>query len=159
MVIKPINQTGARLPLRKFSDKLHAFLANVSIAVGHIKGKTCLPLPPSEPASGANANYKDKVHLLESAVITWTKQIKYILKQDPEALLKRGSNPTPDVEIDFWKHKSTNLNSIFDQLQSDKVRKVLRFLDLSKAHTVHPLQSSVKRCSLLDWKQTIISNI
>ena len=69
---------------KEVSDKLHAFLANVSIAVGQIKGKTCLPLPPIEPASGANANYKDKVHLLESAVITWTKQIKYILKQDPE---------------------------------------------------------------------------
>ena len=39
---------------KEVTDKLHAFLANVSIAVGQMR-KTCLPLPPIEPASGANA--------------------------------------------------------------------------------------------------------
>ena len=40
---------------------------------------------------------KDRIHLLEGAVITWTKQIKNVLKQDPESMLKQGLHPTPDV--------------------------------------------------------------
>lgn len=34
-------------------------------------------------------------------------------------------HPTPDVEIEFWRNKGGNLNSIFDQLQSPKIRKVI----------------------------------
>ena len=31
---------------------------------------------------------KERIHVLEGALITWTKQIKAVLKQDPEQLLK-----------------------------------------------------------------------
>jgi len=48
------------------------------------------------------------------AIITWTKQIKNVLKQDPESALKNGNHPDPLTEIDFWKSKSENLNSICD---------------------------------------------
>lgn len=30
-----------------------------------------------------------RLHLLEGAVVTWTKQIRHVLKQDPETLLKQ----------------------------------------------------------------------
>ena len=33
------------------------------------------------------------------SIMTWTKQIKNILKQEPEQALKSGSNPGPHVEI------------------------------------------------------------
>uniref|UniRef100_K3X576 AAA+ ATPase domain-containing protein n=1 Tax=Globisporangium ultimum (strain ATCC 200006 / CBS 805.95 / DAOM BR144) TaxID=431595 RepID=K3X576_GLOUD len=95
---------------------------------------------------------KDQVHGLEGCLITWTKQIKNILKQDPESMLnsnsngkRSGSNTSlgsgsgasvhvgPMEELHFWAAKSTNLNSIFAQLQSDSVRKVLQYLDASKS--------------------------
>jgi hypothetical protein len=52
-----------------------------------------LPLPTGdaatqEPASAAAD--KAKIHILESAVVTWTKQIKSVLKADPDAALKVG---------------------------------------------------------------------
>ena len=121
------------------SNNLHAFLANVSITMGQIKGTTALPLPPVGNASAGagqqmnNTMFKDRVHLFESAVITWTKQIKKILHRDPETSLKAGLNPTPDKELEFWTFQSVNLNSIYDQLQSEQVRMVLRFLDMSKS--------------------------
>ena len=31
---------------------------------------------------------KDRIHVLEGTLITWTKQIKAVLKQDPELILK-----------------------------------------------------------------------
>ena len=59
--------------------------------------------------------------------------LQNVLKQDPESLLKQGKHPPPEVEIDFWKTKAGNLNAIFDQLQSERVRKVLQFLDQARS--------------------------
>jgi hypothetical protein len=63
----------------------------------------------------------------------WTKQIKNVLKLDPDGLLKQGMHPTPDMEIEFWKSKAANLNAVFDQLQSTRIRKVLQFLESAKS--------------------------
>lgn len=71
--------------------------------------------------------------MVVGAIVTWTKQIRSVLKQDPEYQLKQGLHPTPDVEIEFWRNKAANLNSIFDQLQSPRIRSVLRALDKSKS--------------------------
>jgi len=62
--------------------------------------------------------------VLESAVVTWTRQIKNVLKTDPEAALKDGQHPGPLVEVDFWTAKAQNLNSIYEQLSGPKIRKV-----------------------------------
>ncbi|KAJ1456226.1 dynein heavy chain, N-terminal region 1-domain-containing protein [Pelagophyceae sp. CCMP2097] len=115
---------------REILDRFVAFLSSTTILCGHVKGETRLPMPPDEQA---DANVKNRISLLEGAVITWTKQIKSVLKQDPESQLKLGRDPTPDVEIEFWKSKANNLNSIFDQLQSQRIRRVLRALDLAKS--------------------------
>ena len=42
------------------------------------------------------------MHVLETAVVTWTRQIKNVLKQDPEQVLKSGSHPGPLEELAFW---------------------------------------------------------
>jgi hypothetical protein len=65
--------------------------AAVSISVGESKGQTTLPLPagdaaPQDTASAAGDNAK--IRILEAAVVTWTKQIKGVLKADPDAPLK-----------------------------------------------------------------------
>lgn len=131
-------------------DKLHGFLATVSITLGQTNGETCLPLPLTDMGStGPGASHttvpsKDKIHLLEGAVITWTKQIKMVLKMDPESRLKLGTNPSPDQEIAFWRVKAANLNSIFNQLQSDRIRKVLRVLDASKSTYCNPFAKLCK---------------
>lgn len=52
-----------------------------------------------------------------------------MLKQDPEIAFKDGKHPDPLAELRFWEHKSSNLNSIGDQLASDRIKKVLKFLD------------------------------
>ena len=82
--------------------------------------------------------------MFESAVITWTKQIKKILNRDPEDSLKSGQNPTPDKELAFWTFQSVNLNSIYDQLQSEQNRMVLRFLDMSKSTYCTPFANLIK---------------
>ena len=135
------------------SHNVHTFLANVSITLGQMGGTTALPMPPTgnskstqqqQNSTQSNAMFKDRVHLFESAVITWTKQIKKILNRDPEDSLKSGQNPTPDKELAFWTFQSVNLNSIYDQLQSEQNRMVLRFLDMSKSTYCTPFANLIK---------------
>ena len=53
-------------------------------------------------------------------------------------LVSQGLHPTPDMEIEFWKSKALNLNAVFDQLQSSRIRKVLQFLESAKSTCVSP---------------------
>ncbi len=68
----------------------------VLVTIGQIKGQTLLPLPAQStlPQSGAGSEMtlkdQDKIHILESAIVTWTKQIKNVLKADPDTPLKVG---------------------------------------------------------------------
>jgi len=118
LLTNPANQEGwGEVTSKAVADGLHKFLANVSITLSQTKGETCLPLPPMQgfmTPSPPSAN-KDRIHLLENAIILWTRQIKSVLKLDPETPLKMGQHPKPDAEIRFWSQKSKNLNAIFDQ--------------------------------------------
>jgi len=130
-------------------EKFHSFLAYTYVTIGQVKGRTLLPLPPSDVANSERTSSKDKAHILESknwcvlilnlaAIIHWQKQIKNVLKQDPENSLKDGKHPEPMTEIDFWKNKSENLNSICIQLNSDRIKKVLKFLEQNKSTYTTP---------------------
>ena len=77
LLSNPSNTTGwGDGAVKGVIEQLHSVLANVSITVGQSRGETCLPLPPLDPATAARMSSKDRIQLLEGAVITWTKQIK-----------------------------------------------------------------------------------
>ena len=122
LLCNPRNQDGwPEVITKEVVDNLHKFIANVYVTIGQMKGKTLLPLPPSEAKEDKSGTKdKDRIHVLESAVVTWTRQIKNVLKTDPETALKEGLNPGPLAELEFWAEKAANLNSIHDQLSGDK---------------------------------------
>jgi dynein heavy chain len=156
------NSWGGDLAQKEMSEIMRNVLSKVTIAFGESQGQTRLPLPPAGGKDdeistsafrartpvvkargkaaeigqkfGAATNSNERVHLFESAVVTWTKQIKKVLELDAEQAMKdRGPMSPPDAEIRFWETKAKKLNAIFEQLQRDRVRKILRFLDLSKS--------------------------
>lgn len=47
--------------------------------------------------------------------------------------MKGNNHPDPLTEVNFWKNKSENLNSICEQLVSEKIKKVLKFLEQNKS--------------------------
>ena len=79
---------------REIQDHVQGFSANLQILTGYIAGETCLPLPPivdenvPERTSGQRDDFlmrnKERVHAMESCLITWTKQIRSVLQMDPE---------------------------------------------------------------------------
>eukprot|EP00201_Polytomella_parva_P017476 CAMPEP_0175071536 /NCGR_PEP_ID=MMETSP0052_2-20121109/19298_1 /TAXON_ID=51329 ORGANISM="Polytomella parva, Strain SAG 63-3" /NCGR_SAMPLE_ID=MMETSP0052_2 /ASSEMBLY_ACC=CAM_ASM_000194 /LENGTH=4543 /DNA_ID=CAMNT_0016338719 /DNA_START=12 /DNA_END=13643 /DNA_ORIENTATION=- len=127
---------------KEVTENLHNFVSNVLVTIGQMKGQTLLPLPPQSTMPSLLPEHsmkdQDKVHILESAVVTWTKQIKNVLKADPDAPLKEAGNyPGPMTELKFWNERSTNLNSIYEQLTGEKVQKVVTALELVNS-TYHP---------------------
>ena len=57
--------------------------------------------------------------------------------QEPEESFSSAADgssrhPGPLEELEFWEQKAADLNGIFLQLQSNRVRKILRYLDSSK---------------------------
>jgi dynein heavy chain len=116
---------------KEVRDNFETFVSNVQITQGHIKGITCLPLPstggPKKDDEFGNLEVKEggsseadamhsQIHALEGAIITWTKQIKNVLKKDSESVFQATQDPGPLVEVDFWLSKASNLNGIFDRL-------------------------------------------
>lgn len=47
------------------------------------------------------------------------------------AVQGHGTNPGPLTELDFWAERAANLNSIHEQLSSEKIQKVAKVLELA----------------------------
>ena len=135
----PKNQEGwPEVMSREVLELFHRMIARVYVGLGQSQGKTLLPLPPSDMlVSDRTSRDKDRVHVLETAVVTWTSQIKSVLKNDPEAALAaamaKGEYPGPKFGLEFWQHKEANLRLITQQLESEQLRKVMRVLELTKS--------------------------
>jgi dynein heavy chain len=107
-----------------------------------------LPLPPAEVTQSEKTLSKEKSQVLETAIIHWTKQIKNVLKMDPENALKNGNNPGPLAEIDFWEKQALNLDSIYDQLNTERIKKVLKFLEQNKSTFISPFSKLQKEVQI-----------
>ncbi|KAJ1635860.1 flagellar outer dynein arm heavy chain beta [Pavlovales sp. CCMP2436] len=112
----------------QLSEAMHKTVSQVYVALGQSMGKTLLAVPPGEMlrSDGSSGKDKDRVHVLETSVVTWTAQIKNVLKTQPEAALSGADNPGPLVGISFWEEKAGNLSSIREQLSSDRIKKLDR---------------------------------
>lgn len=107
-----------------------------------------LPLPPSEVTQSEKTLSKEKTQVLETAIIHWTKQIKNVLRQDPENALKEGKHPGPLAEIDFWDKQADNLDSICEQLNTERIKKVLKFLEQNKSTFISPFSKLQKEVQI-----------
>ena len=135
---------------KELVGSFHSLLFRTSILCGHVNGKIHLPIPPimegtgvggepndsrvagrSNETLGADLDTKRRLAVLESAVVTWTAQIRRILKQDCISFqgFREGVYPTPDEELAFWQAKAKSLNDVFDQIGSQRVRLILGTLE------------------------------
>lgn len=118
---------------------VHQLKNNVFVIAGQVKGRTLLPLPVGSEKIQQESDHNNNdfeyegvdrnlIHSIESVVIDWTHQISKVLKRSSAQPLLEGLNPNPLVELDFWKARVVNLESIFDQLRHVKVQKMAELL-------------------------------
>lgn len=48
---------------------------------------------------------KSVIYAIESAVIKWSYQVQVVLRRESSQPLLQGENPTPKVELEFWKSR------------------------------------------------------
>ncbi|XP_052612854.1 LOW QUALITY PROTEIN: dynein axonemal heavy chain 9 [Peromyscus californicus insignis] len=116
----------------------HSLQCDLLVILEHVKGRTLLPLPVgsekvefvdghSEPV--LDSVDKSIVYAVESAVIKWSHQVQVVLKKASSQPLLQGENPTPKVELEFWKSRCEDLEHIYNQLMTLKVRGMAGLLD------------------------------
>ncbi|KAM3922058.1 dynein axonemal heavy chain 9 [Leptodactylus fuscus] len=107
------------------------------VMAGQVRGKTLLPLPSGSEKveyidyDSEKTDNLDKtiVHAIESAIIQWSHQVCAVLKRESSEQLLQGKNPNPSVELDFWKNRYADLECIYNQLKTQKVRKMAELLE------------------------------
>lgn len=109
-------------------------------------GKTATT--PDRPLSAASAaalrRDTELVRALEQCVVTWTRQIKAVLKQDAGLSLATENNSGPLAEIEFWQRRASNLSYIAAQLGCDKMQRVLKILEDAQS-TFYPTLDRLNR--------------
>uniref|UniRef100_A0A8C5TMB1 Dynein axonemal heavy chain 17 n=1 Tax=Malurus cyaneus samueli TaxID=2593467 RepID=A0A8C5TMB1_9PASS len=125
LVIVPIltnrknHQGWPRVVSQDIIHHVHRLKNTVFKVVGQVKGKTLLPLPLIN---------KSLIHATESAIIDWSQQIQRVLRRESSEPLLQGRNPTPKVELEFWKSRCEDLEGIYSQLTSRKVSNMVEVL-------------------------------
>uniref|UniRef100_A0A8D0X9B8 Dynein axonemal heavy chain 9 n=1 Tax=Sus scrofa TaxID=9823 RepID=A0A8D0X9B8_PIG len=116
----------------------HSLQGDLLVLLEQVKGKTLLPLPvgsekmelvDSESETILDSADKSVIYAIESAVIQWSHQIQVVLKRESSQPLHQGENPTPKVELEFWRNRYEDLEYIYNQLRAIKVRGMAGLLD------------------------------
>ena len=85
--------------MKAFTDVYQRMLNAVEVAIGQTNGQTKLAVPAmekgsgSKPGGGGERQDKDRVHVLESAVVMWTERINNALSRHPEAVFANNQHP------------------------------------------------------------------
>ncbi|KAA0703060.1 Dynein beta chain, ciliary [Triplophysa tibetana] len=113
--------------------------SKMSVVRGQLCGKTILPIPAIndwmercevETFTLQDSHNRAGIYAIESMVISWTHMIYKVLRADSAELLEKGKIPGPKAELDFWRARKTNIQSINEQIQNPGVRKMMKILEI-----------------------------
>uniref|UniRef100_A0A8D2N8R8 Dynein axonemal heavy chain 17 n=1 Tax=Zonotrichia albicollis TaxID=44394 RepID=A0A8D2N8R8_ZONAL len=130
------HQGWPRVVSQDIIHHVHSLKNTVFKVVGQVKGKTLLPLPGTIPSS-----YLTETSSLSSAIIEWSQQIQRVLRKESSEPLLQGTNPTPKVELQFWRSRCADLEGIHRQLTSRRVSNMLEVLERVQSIYVPAFQS------------------
>lgn len=82
---------------------------------------------------------KERLQIMESIVIHWTRQIKDVVNNHDSSGSAETSGPLDEIE--FWKVRAQDLIGIQQQLENEKVKKIIDVLNYSKSNYIGPFQS------------------
>ncbi|KAL4450636.1 hypothetical protein ABPG77_000992 [Micractinium sp. CCAP 211/92] len=141
--------------VKNIATSMQKFVASVHVAAGQLRNQTVLPLPPVGEAdlSGGTPS-TEAVHLLEAALVTWTRQLRAVLMRDPESAAAEmgGAQPGPLAELDYWADRSAQLKGIWEQLARPQVQQIMRALEACRSSY---LPAFARLCSEVDAARSV----
>ncbi|KAL5020323.1 hypothetical protein ScPMuIL_003215 [Solemya velum] len=126
----------------RIMDTLHRLMSVLETTQGHVEGRIILSLPSIEVLAEAAASQNRRgavLHVLETTVLGWIKQIKSVLRHDPVADLAHhyGTEPEPLDEVKMWESQLDRLHSILKQLESPVAKDILQNLEHAQSQYAH----------------------
>ncbi|CAH1639911.1 unnamed protein product [Spodoptera littoralis] len=131
LLSNPLNHQGWPLVVSQdILKQIHNLKSTVYEVKGKVNGQTVLPMPvgvelvheaEKELIRGKEVDLYLK-SAIEGVVIKWAQQINDVMMEDSAQAFDNGQNPSPSVELAFWKSRLSNLNYIYDQLRTERVR-------------------------------------
>ncbi|CAH0551274.1 unnamed protein product [Brassicogethes aeneus] len=139
----PGNQKGwPKVVAKDVMQHVQDFRNIVEQIRGAMKSQTVLTMPPDiGRVFGAVDDYlaeEENLDLVlkssfENSTSKWLNIINDVLNQSPDLAFANNAKPTPRVEMDFWNHRKSNLDSIYDQLRDPRVKKMAEYLQITKS--------------------------
>ncbi|XP_018102433.1 dynein beta chain, flagellar outer arm [Xenopus laevis] len=138
---------GETISADKVIDLLHRFSGNLEVLAGHAEGSIVLPMPSIELLRNPSlfSKHGAAIHVMETTVIGWVRQIKFVLKHDPLTEIKtHGSKANIYHEESIWNLHIHNLQAINTQLISAQAMEIVSHLEQAES-TYGSVVTAVRR--------------
>lgn len=124
----------------ELSSFYHRCMATLTDAVHFSNGLTILYCPKFEFNSiGEVVQDKDRLQIMESILIHWTRQIKEVVNNHDSSASAETAGPLDEIE--FWKGRALDLVGIQKQLESSDVRRIISVLEYANSNYIGPFSS------------------
>ena len=125
---------------KELSGHFHRCMANLTDTVHHADGATVLYCPNFEYESVSEAAQdKERIQIMESVVIHWTRQIKEVVNNHDSSASAETAGPLDEIE--FWKGRARDFVGIQKQLEGHGVCRIIDVLQYAKSSYIGPFQS------------------
>lgn len=127
----------------KLMDVFHRIISQIAIAKSQISDSVNLPMPSLSLLASAASSPSRRLavlHILETTLISWEKQIRNAVKQQPEIVHAKQNFFTRD-EIQLWTSYINKLNNLMVQLDAPHVKDILLNLENNNSAYIQPFYS------------------
>jgi dynein heavy chain len=124
----------------ELSGHFHRCMANLTDTVHHADGTTVLYCPTFDYQNVPEAAQdKERLQIMESVVIHWTRQIKEVVNNHDSSASAETAGPLDEIE--FWKGRAHDFVGIQRQLEGEGVRRIIEVLQYAKSSYIGPFQT------------------
>ena len=124
----------------ELTGHFHRCMATLTDTVHFSDGRTVLYCPTFEFNTVMEAAQdKERLQIMESIVIHWTRQIKDVVNNHDSSASAETSGPLDEIE--FWKGRAQDLLGIQQQLEGEQVRRLIEVLQYAKSNYIGPFQT------------------
>jgi dynein heavy chain, axonemal len=128
----------------ELTGHFHRCMATLTDTVHFSDGRTVLYCPTFDFNSVSEAAQdKERLQIMESIVIHWTRQIKDVVNNHDSSASAETSGPLDEIE--FWKGRAQDLIGIQKQLEGDKVCRLIEVLHYAKSNYIGPFHTLTKQ--------------
>ena len=124
----------------ELSGHFHRCMANLTDTVHHADGTTVLYCPKFDYHNVPEAAQdKERLQIMESVVIHWTRQIKEVVNNHDSSTSAETAGPLDEIE--FWKGRAFDFVGIQKQLEGEGVCRIIEVLNYAKSSYIGPFQT------------------